>query len=108
MSQDNQSQDQSRDVDRIIEGVRQIFPEVIVEQLTVTHPADDDGLWYFHLPENPKDDIQIESPDGDCPFLIENMRNDERKNGESVEQVVSIICEYFRGGRQSGSFERKA
>ena len=108
MSQDNQSQNQSRDVDRIIEGVRQMFPEVIVDQLKVTHPADDDGLWYFHLPENPRDDIQIESPYGNCPFLIENMRNDERRNGESVEQVVSIICEYFREGCESGSFEREA
>jgi hypothetical protein len=64
VSQNNQSQTQLRDVDRIIEGVRQTFPEVIVDQLRVTHPADDDGLWYFHLPENPKDDIQIESSYG--------------------------------------------
>lgn len=88
--------------------MRQIFPEVIVDQLKVTHPADDDGLWYFHLPENPKDDIQIESPDGNCPFLIENMRDDNRKSGENVEQVVSIICEYFREGRESASFQPEA
>ena len=108
MSQDNQFQNQIRDVDRIIEAVRQAFPDVIVDQLKVTYPADDDGLWYFHLPEKPKDDIQIESSYGNCPFLIENMRNDDRENGESVEQVVSIICQYFRAGRESGSFEREA
>lgn len=108
MSQNTQPKNQSRDVDRIIEDVRQIFPEIIVEQLKVTHPADDDGLWFFHLPENPKDEIQIESPYGNCPFLIENMRNDERKNGETIEQVVAIICEYFREGRGNISSEREA
>ena len=108
MSQNNQPQNQIRDVDRIIEGVRQTFPEAVVDQLKVTHPADDDGIWYFHLPENPKDDIQIESSYGNCPFLIENMRSDDRKRGENVEQVVSIICEYFRESRESGSFAREA
>jgi hypothetical protein len=108
MSQNNQPQNQIRDVDRIIEGVRLKFPKVIVDQLKVTHPADDDGLWYFHLPENPEDEIQIESSYGNCPFLIENLRGDNRKSGESVEQVVSIIWEYFREGRKSGSFEPEA
>jgi hypothetical protein len=108
MSQDNQFQNQIRDVDRIIEAVRLAFPNVVVDQLKVTHPADDDGLWYFHLPENPKDAIQIESSYGNSPFLMENMRNDDRENGESVEQVVSIICQYFRAGRERGSFEREA
>jgi hypothetical protein len=88
--------------------VRQIFPEVIVDQLKGIHPADDDGLWYFHLPENPKDDIQIESPYGNSPFLIEDMMSDDRKTGESFEQVVSIICEYFRAGRERASFPREA
>jgi hypothetical protein len=96
MSQNSHLPKLNRDIDEIIEGVRQHFPEVSIDQLKVKHPADDDGLWYFHLPENPKDDIQVESSDGNCPFLIENMQNDDRKNGESVEQVVSIICEYFR------------
>jgi hypothetical protein len=108
MSRDYQSQNQIRDVERIIEGVQRIFPEVIVDQLRVMHPADDDGLWYFHLPENPKDDIQIESPYGNCPFLIENMRSDDRKTGESVEQVVSIICEFFRAGQGRGPSAREA
>ena len=54
MSQDNQFQNQIRDVDRIIEAVRQAFPDVVVDQLKVTYPADDDGLWYFHLQRSPK------------------------------------------------------
>jgi hypothetical protein len=108
MSQNNQSQNQSRDVDRIIEGVRQIFPEMNIEQLKVTHHGDDDGLWFFNLPDNPKDEIQIESSYGNCPFLIENIRNDDRKNGETIEQVVAIICEYFREGQENASSEGKA
>ena len=108
MSENNLSQNRLRDIDRIAEGARQVFPEVIVNQLKVTHPADDGGLWYFHLPESPKDDIQIEASYGSCPFLIENMRGGDRKSGGSVEQVVSIICEYFREGRGRGPSRREA
>ena len=49
-----------KDIDLIIEKVRQVFPEIEVEQLKVKFPADDDGIWYFYLSKT--DWIQIESP----------------------------------------------
>ena len=83
-----------RDIDEIIEAVKTKFPNVIVEQLKVSLPADDDGLWYFSF-ESLKDGIQIESPYGKCPFLIESHRNDERRNGNTVNEVVEIISEHL-------------
>lgn len=42
--------DRKRDIDRIIEIVKERVPDVCIEQLKVTHPADDDGIWYFGYP----------------------------------------------------------
>lgn len=84
-----------RDIDKIIEEVKKEFANMIVEQLKVTHLADDDGLWYFSF-EKLKDEIQIESPTGNCPFLIESHRNDERKDGNSVEEVIRIVGEHLK------------
>ena len=85
-----------RDIDTIIELVRESYPNVCVQQLEVTFPADDDGIWYFWNPENPNDDIQIENSFGSCPFLIETNRDSTVKHGETIEQVVLIICRHLR------------
>lgn len=84
------------DIDKIIRQIRQLFPVVKIEQLTVSNPADDDGIWYFWLHESSNDLIQVESPDGECPFVIENMRNDERLIGNTVEEATNIITEHLR------------
>lgn len=80
-----------RDVDRIIELVRDICPAVDVKQLQVIHPeADDDGLWYFLQPAS-EFQVQIESPNGMCPFLVETDETDDRRTGRSVEETVEIL-----------------
>ena len=56
----------ARDIDTIIDSVKQRFPNVAVYQLQVTHPADD-GIWYFYFPGS-DDDIQVESWNGMCPL----------------------------------------
>jgi hypothetical protein len=86
-----------RDVDRIIELVKGRFPTVVVEQLKVTHPADDDGLWFFLLPPIRKE-IQIESSYGKCPFLVEHDDMEEtatEKLGVSVDRTVELIVDYL-------------
>jgi len=30
-----------------------------------------------------------------CPFLIETNRNDERRQGKSVEEVISVLRDHF-------------
>jgi hypothetical protein len=81
-----------RDVDRIIELIHTMYPQVRVEQLKVSHPgADDDGLWFFDQPESPFQ-VQIESSTGMCPFLIETDENDARLTTSSVEETVRTLC----------------
>ena len=80
-----------RDVDRIIQLVKGVCPAVDVQQLRVSHPgADDDGLWYFGQPAS-EFQVQIESPNGMCPFLVETNENDDRLTGRSVEETVEIL-----------------
>jgi hypothetical protein len=80
-----------RDVDRIIQLVRDVCPAADVQQLRVSHPgADDDGLWYFGQPAS-EFQVQIESPNGMCPFLVETDENDDRLTGRSVEETVEIV-----------------
>ncbi len=38
------------DIDRVISGVKTKIPEVYVVQMHKSHPADDDGLWWFRIP----------------------------------------------------------
>lgn len=85
-----------RDIDKIIDLVKKEFPKANVEQLKVKFPADDDGIWYFWLSENPNDDIQIENSYRQCPFIVETTRSPGAQRGETVEQVVSIICEHLK------------
>lgn len=84
-----------RDIDKIIDAVKTQFPNVIVKQLKVKHPADDDGIWYFSF-EKLKDEIQIESSHGKRAFLIESVRNDERRYGNSIDEIVDIVCEHLK------------
>lgn len=80
-----------RDVDTIIQLVRDICPALQVKQLRVLHPgSDDDGLWYFDQPAS-EFQVQIESPKGMCPFLVETDENNERLIGRSVQETVEIL-----------------
>jgi hypothetical protein len=85
-----------RDVDTIIELVREKYPKVCFQQLGVKFPADDNGIWFFWNPENPSDEIQIENSFGQCPFLVETNQGANAAQGETVEQVVSMICEHLQ------------
>ena len=41
----------NRDIDRIIQQVKQRQPTVLAEQLAPSHPgSDEDGLWFFRIP----------------------------------------------------------
>jgi len=37
------------------------------------------------------EEVQIESPDGVCPFLIESDFSTERQDGHTVDEVVTKI-----------------
>jgi hypothetical protein len=80
-----------RDIDHIIERLRAELPGAHVTQLQVTHPgADDDGVWFIKFPGG-DGEVQIESSDGNCPFLIESDLSDDRLYRRSIDEVVRTV-----------------
>jgi hypothetical protein len=63
-------------------------PEVKVWQLHVTHPADDDGIWFFQLGNI---EVQAESSNGNCPFLVESTQHAKRKASHNVAHLILTI-----------------
>ncbi len=84
-----------KDVDKIIETVTSELPNVQWHQLQVTHPADDDGLWFFNLP-GARNSVQIESSTGMCPFIVENDLTPEFYHGQTVEEVTRKVVEWLK------------
>lgn len=83
-----------RDIDLIAERLVADIPGVHIAQLNVTHPGDDDGLWFIRIP-NEEATVQIESSNGNCPFLVESDFNDDRSYGHSIEETVGVIKRLF-------------
>jgi hypothetical protein len=88
----------NRDIDRIIEQVRQRLPDVRVQQHWVPDPRTaDDGIWWFYLP-GVENDIQIESSLGSRPFLVEHTEMEstaEAVVAHTVDQAVEKIVSYL-------------
>ena len=81
-----------RDVEEIIRLINDAAPSVVVRQLQVRNPGeDDDGLWFLTRP-GCEFEVQIESSTGMCPFLIETDENDVRYKTDSVEDTVRRIA----------------
>ena len=82
-----------RDIDRVIEHVQAALPDVRWEQLKVTHPADDDGIWYFSVP-GVKGEIHVESSTGMVPFDLGSGRRSV--DCASVESTVDTIVAWLK------------
>ena len=81
----------SRDIDTIVVALTASHPRLRVEQLKVKHPgADDDGVWFFTHPDS-RFEVQLESSDGSCPFLVESDRHDERGRATTVAEAVERV-----------------
>jgi hypothetical protein len=61
-----------------------------VDQFEYVWPADDDGLWFFAVPDGTHAVVQVESSSRCCPFLVEGVRS---RTGESVEQTVRYVLD---------------
>jgi hypothetical protein len=84
-----------RDIDLIIAQLTADVPGIHIEQLKVTHPGnDDDGLWFIQIMGR-QGEVQIESPSGNCPFLIESDFNNDRFDGHSLEEVIATVKSLF-------------
>jgi hypothetical protein len=95
-----------RDIDRMMDAVRQRLPSVEVAQWRKSHPADDDGIWWFKLPRT-GEDIQLESTYGNCPFVVETneLCCDEARRAETVAEAVSMIVEYLDSHKEQRCLE---
>jgi hypothetical protein len=91
-----------RDIDRIVEGVRHLVPDVVVTQLQVRFPADDGGIWWFAY-ENGCDDIQIESSTGMCPFLVETNEASgaQARRAYTVDEALHMLVEWLTNADRS-------
>jgi hypothetical protein len=87
-------------VDQVLDQLRQLVPGVIVERLQVTHPADDDNV-YFVGDEYGRDRIQIETaPGGQPPFVIED---GGRSQISDTAEAVMLIRAWLEKSRLPGS-----
>ncbi len=86
-----------RDIDIIIQKVQRQLPAVKVTQWHKKWPADDDGIWWFYLP-GIKQDIQVESSFGVCPFVIETDEFccDKSRIAATVDDAILTIVEYLK------------
>jgi hypothetical protein len=83
-------------LDELLDQLRSRIPGLVVERLAVTHPADDDNV-YFIGDEHQRDQIQLDTaPDGQPSFCIEN---GGRHQTSQVREAASIIASYLQ---QSG------
>jgi hypothetical protein len=83
------------DLREIIDGVSSALPEVAWDQLVVSFPADDDGLWFFRRPGVSGQEVEIESSTGVCPFYIEADDAEPdwgRTPAETVEKIVALLA----------------
>jgi hypothetical protein len=86
------------DLRKVIDGVTSVLPDVNWEQLRVTHPADDDGLWIFWRRGRRDGEVQIESSTGACPFLIEATLDSKRRWATTPEDAVAAIVSLLTSG----------
>ncbi len=81
-----------RDIDAIIKALTAAHPEIVAEQLRVSHPgADDDGLWFFRHPASAYE-VQLESPVGACPFLFETDANGSSVTADTVAEAIALVA----------------
>jgi hypothetical protein len=85
------TQTDNTDIDKIIVELSGIYGDLSVKRLIVKHPGvDDDGLWFFSRSGN-SINIQLESTFGNCPFLLETDKSNERINIVTVSRAIEIL-----------------
>jgi len=86
--------DWPEEVRAIVARVRARLPGVEASRLQVKFPGDDDGLWFFDLPGHDSE-VQIESSDGCCPFLVETSASTERRIRRSVSATAEAVLHFL-------------
>jgi hypothetical protein len=77
-------------IDQLLTSLKSALPGVQIRQLQPALPADDAGLWFITHPDS-NVEINVESHDGDFPFLIENSRNDTRVTTADLAETITAL-----------------
>jgi hypothetical protein len=76
-------------LDGVLDELRRRVPGLVVERLIVSHPADDDNV-YFIGDQDGRGRVQVDTwPGGQPPFLIEGA---ERAEASDSREAVELIC----------------
>jgi hypothetical protein len=85
-------------LDDVFDQLRERVPGLVVERLEVTHPADDDNVYFIGSQDQADciqaDCIQVDTPPGGRPpFLIENGgRHQTTDTVEAVTIIENWLC----------------
>jgi hypothetical protein len=83
----------------VLDELRRRVPGLVVERLQVTHPEDDDNVYFICDPRG-LDRVQIDTrPNGQPPFLIEA---DERYETNDATQASAIIHDWLTSKPATG------
>lgn len=77
-------------IDELIQAIKAALPDVQVRQLQTSLPGDDAGLWFVSHPKSTVE-VNVESHNGEFPFLIENSRNDTRVTTTDIEETIAAL-----------------
>jgi len=85
-----------RPIEQIFQSATRLDTRIRYKQLEVSHPGDDDGLWFFWL-EGRADKIQLESSSGEFPFIFET--DEHSKMVHNVDEATTAISDWIHINR---------
>ncbi|MFD3471338.1 hypothetical protein ACFWWM_34300 [Streptomyces sp. NPDC058682] len=81
-------------LDEVLAALRGIFPDLRVERLSVTWPADDDNVWFISREGGAE--MQLDSHEnGQLPFLLES--DISRVEVDDAGLAVETLTAWLRG-----------
>jgi hypothetical protein len=84
-----------RDIDQVIAALRRRHSDLRAEQRSGDHVAVEEGIWFIGLPSN-SIEVQLESPTGNCPFLIESSLDPERLHAATIGEAINMVSTMLR------------
>jgi hypothetical protein len=80
----------STPIDAVLAAVRARVADARVSRLGVTHPVDDDNVWFIQTASGAAE-VQIDSrPNGQPPFLIETDQH-RQVTAVTVEEAIDVV-----------------
>ncbi|MFB7911595.1 hypothetical protein ACFC1T_34700 [Kitasatospora sp. NPDC056076] len=77
-------------LDAVLGGARRLLPGLTVERLQVTHPGDDDNVYFLSIDSSC---VQVDSgPHGRAPFIVEGVTRTE--TSDPAEAFAAVCAEF--------------